>query len=47
MLWKPLPSQHHHEHLMIEQRKKLSNIKGDNAHLEALRPPRLDKVSEE
>jgi hypothetical protein len=32
---------------MIERRKKLSNVEGNNTCFEALRPSRLDEVSEE
>jgi hypothetical protein len=32
---------------MIEQRKKLSDVKSHNTRFEALRPPRFDEVSEE
>jgi hypothetical protein len=47
MIRESLMRQHHEEHLVVDRREELSDIKRDNASLQALSPPGADQVGKE
>jgi hypothetical protein len=47
MCREPLTSHHREEHLVVDRREELSNIKGNDTSLQTLSPPSANQVGKE